>query len=199
MRVLRKTRRRGAALEEAILDATWEELTEHGYASLTLEGVACRAGTSRPVLHRRWPSRMALTAAALARHLVRETVVVPDLGNLRDELHLLLRLMSDRAGAGRLQLLFDMQKDLVAEHSSLADLRKRIVDVSQFETVIARAIKRGEIDSTRLTPRITTLPLDLARHEMLMTFRPLSDETIREIVDDIFLPLVRQKQALAPG
>jgi hypothetical protein len=34
--------------------------------------------------------------------------------------------------------------------------------------------------------------LDLLRHEMLMTLRPVPEETIAEIVDDIFLPLVRR-------
>jgi hypothetical protein len=33
--------------------------------------------------------------------------------------------------------------------------------------------------------------LDLLRHEMLMTLQPVSEEAIAEIVDDIFLPLVR--------
>jgi hypothetical protein len=33
--------------------------------------------------------------------------------------------------------------------------------------------------------------MDLFRHELLMTLKPLSDKTIEEIVDTIFLPLVR--------
>jgi hypothetical protein len=41
-----------------------------------------------------------------------------------------------------------------------------------------------------LTDRIRDLPLDLLRHELLMTLRAVPDETIAEIVDDIFLPLV---------
>ncbi len=45
-----QNRRRGTALENAILDAAWAELVEHGYADMTLESVAKRAGTSRPVL-----------------------------------------------------------------------------------------------------------------------------------------------------
>ena len=49
-----------------------------------------------------------------------------------------------------------------------------------------------EIDEERLTPRIATVALDLLRHEMLMTLRPVPEETIAEIVDDIFLPLVRR-------
>ena len=51
------TRRRGATLERALLDAAWEELQESGYARLTMERVADRAGTSRAVIYRRWRNR----------------------------------------------------------------------------------------------------------------------------------------------
>jgi AcrR family transcriptional regulator len=43
-------RRRGKALEDAVLDAAWSELADGGYASFTMEAVAARAHTSRPVL-----------------------------------------------------------------------------------------------------------------------------------------------------
>ena len=43
---------RGAELEEALLDAAWAELQEVGYPAFTYEGVAQRAGTSKPVLYR---------------------------------------------------------------------------------------------------------------------------------------------------
>ena len=43
------TRRRGPALEEALLDAAWQELVEKGYAHFTIEGGADRArGGARP-------------------------------------------------------------------------------------------------------------------------------------------------------
>jgi AcrR family transcriptional regulator len=188
-------RRRGAELEDAILDAAWAELVERGYPRLTLEGVARRAATSRPVLYRRWPSRTALATAALARHIARNPVVVPDLGSVRDEICLLLRQLSDRARPDMIRLLFDMQKDLADEHSSLAEMRAnvraQIVDSDIMQTLLARAIDRGEIAAARLTPRIASLPTDLARHEILMSFESLSDEAIREIVDEVFLPLVR--------
>ena len=187
-------RRRGARLEDAILDAAWAELVERGYPGLTLEGVARRADTSRPVLYRRWPSRTALATAALGRHLAQNPVVVPDLGSVRDEICLLLRRMSDRARPDMIRLVFDMQKDLADAHSSLADIRSRlraqIVDSDVMQTILGRAIDRGEIAAARLTPRIVSLPTDLARHEVLMTFEPLSDQAIKEIVDEVFLPLV---------
>ena len=44
-------RRRGAALEKALLDAAWEELADNGYARFTMDGVVKRAvykgGTAR--------------------------------------------------------------------------------------------------------------------------------------------------------
>ncbi len=183
-------RRRGARLDDAILDAAWAELVERGYPGLTLEGVAKRAGTSRPVLYRRWPSRTALATAALGRHIAQNPTVVPDLGSVRDEICLLLRRLSDRARPDIIRLVFDMQKDLADMHSNFADTRAQIVDSDVMQTILGRAIDRGEIAPARLTPRIVSLPTDLARHEILMTFAPLSDEAIREIVDEVFLPLV---------
>jgi AcrR family transcriptional regulator len=188
-------RRRGAELEDAILDAAWRELVERGYPGLTLEGVARRAGTSRPVLYRRWPSRIALTTAALGRYMVQNPIVVPDLGSVRDEICLFLRQMSDRVRPDMVRLVFDMQRDLADEHSSLADmrahLRARIGGADGMQAILARAVGRGEIDAARLTPRIASLPTDLARHEILMSFQPLSDQAIRQIVDEVFLPLAR--------
>jgi AcrR family transcriptional regulator len=187
-------RRRGSRLEDAILDAAWAELVDRGYPGLTLEGVAKRAGTSRPVLHRRWPSRTALATAALGRHIAQNPIAVPDLGSVRDEICFLLRRMSDRARPDMIRLVFDMQKDLADNQSNLADLRTQIraqiVEPDVMQTILTRAVDRGEIAAARLTPRIVSLPTDLARHEILMTFEPLTDEAINEIVDEIFLPLV---------
>ena len=59
-------RRHGEERESAILDAAWAELVEVGYTRLTREAVAARAGTSKPVVYRRWPGRPELVLAACA-------------------------------------------------------------------------------------------------------------------------------------
>jgi hypothetical protein len=83
-----------------------------------------------------------------------------------------------------------MQKDLADNHSNLADLRAnlrtRIGEPDVMQTILGRAIDRGEIAAARLIPRIVSLPTDLARHEILMTFERLLDEAIKEIVDGVF-------------
>ena len=183
-------RRRGAALEDAILDAAWAELTELGYTGMTLESVAKRAGTSRPVLSRRWPTRTKLATAALARQSKLNPTSVPDMGSVSDELRQLLRYMSNRVRPNLVQLAFDMSRDLADEGSNFRDVRGELTDGELMKTILKRGVNRGEIDPTRLTPRNIALPTDLARHEILMTYRPLSEEVIREIVEDVFLPLV---------
>jgi AcrR family transcriptional regulator len=192
-----ETRRRGAALEEALLESAWQELVAVGYGRFTIEGVAARAGTSRPVIYRRWPDRSGLAVAAV-RHFGRaDPVPTPDTGSVRDDLVALLR---DAAKARtELAALFSVQMgEFFAETGRTpADLRAEFLGARQqpfgIDQVLRRGIERGEIDPERLTPRIASLPADLLRHELLMTLRPASEETIVEIVDQVFMPLVRTR------
>jgi AcrR family transcriptional regulator len=62
-------RPRDPAIDAAVLEATLAVLGESGYARLTLEEVARQAGTTKPAIYRRWPSRQRLVLAALARRL----------------------------------------------------------------------------------------------------------------------------------
>lgn len=185
------TRRRGSALEDAILGAAWDELVDRGYEDFTLEAVALRAGTSRPVLHRRWPGRAELAKAAIEHYHSRRPISVPDLGSVREELAALLRqISSDRAPIAAMFLL-KMGGYFAETKSSFADLKNELASRGPIDDVLRRGVERGEIDPRKLTPRITSLPYDLARHELMMTMSPIPDSVIAEILDEIFLPLVR--------
>ncbi|UUT35399.1 TetR/AcrR family transcriptional regulator [Microbacterium elymi] len=50
-------RRRGEELEQAILQAGWDQLLEGGYPGFTIDAVAERVQTSRSVIYRRWADR----------------------------------------------------------------------------------------------------------------------------------------------
>ncbi|SDS94745.1 TetR/AcrR family transcriptional regulator [Actinoplanes derwentensis] len=188
------TRRRGAALEDALLDAAWAELTDRGYESLSPESVAERAGTSKSVVYRRWPSKGELVRAALL-HIAgrdRDPVTVPDTGSLRGDVIALLRQVNERRLALALALIAQLGDLHRATGTSIDDLRVTLSagQRSAMQEIVDRAAIRGEIDPSRLTPRIVRLPEDLFRHELLMTSRAVPDVDIVEIVDTIFLPLV---------
>jgi len=189
-------RRRGLALEEALLDAAWAELTERGYDDMTIDAVAVRAGTSRAVLYRRWPNKQELLLAALAHEVGKDVVVVPDTGSLRDDVIALLQ-QANKLRVGLVAALLTRLGGFYQQTgSSLADLRAFVQGDRDavLEEVIQRAIDRGEIRPEQVTDRIARLPVNLFRYEILMTLRPLSDEAIEEIVDTIFLPLLEWRK-----
>ena len=192
------TRRRGAALDAALLEAAWDELGAVGYPGFTLDGVAARAGTSRPVLARRWPNRAELVIAALRHHASSAAMVPPDTGKLRGDVLAVLRKMSADVGQVAGVVSFVFADYFSATGRPPAEIREQSIAGrgSVMTAIIERAVERGEIDPRRLTPHIASLPVDLVRHYLIMNLAPVPDETLVEIVDRIFLPLV---QARRPG
>ena len=182
-------------MEEALLDAAWAELTERGYDDMTIDAVAVRAGTSRAVLYRRWPNKQELVLSALAHEVRKDVVALPDTGTLRGDVIALLK----EANKLRLGLVAALMTRLGGFYQqtgrSLADLRAFVLGDRDavLEEIIQRAIDRGEIAPERVTERIARVPVDLFRHEIIMTLRPLSDAAIEEIVDTIFLPLLDRR------
>jgi AcrR family transcriptional regulator len=182
------TRRRGAVLEEALLDAAWTELSSQGYFNFTFEGVIKRAGTSRSVLYRRWPNKLSLALAAVLRYIKANPIHVPDMGSVRDELILLLRKYADRTPPAATRLLLEMTGDMAAAGDSFAHERFR---EDLLGDIIKRGVARGEIDASKLSARMIAVPTVLVLFELMVTLREISDEAIVEIVDQVFLPAVR--------
>ncbi|ACU34488.1 TetR/AcrR family transcriptional regulator [Actinosynnema mirum] len=185
-------RRRGAELERAVLDAATAELLESGYRALTMERVAKRAGTNKNALYRRWPHRAALAAAAY-RALVADTTRTPDTGDLRADVLALLRGLAADLASPRGEVLTGMVAGIAAEAPELlAELRELGAQAGSgvWLTVLGRAVARGEARPEALLPRVAGLPLVLLRNEFL-TGGPPTDEALVEIVDQVYLPLVR--------
>lgn len=186
------TRRRGAQLEIALLDAAWDELIAVGYGAFTMEGVATRAKTSRAVLYRRWSNRPALAMAAIRHQAKFATIDIPDTGTLRDDVLTVLRQVSARVGEVAGVFSFLMADYFDEAGVSAAALRERALadETTAWQIVLDRAVARGEIEADRLSPRIASLPIDLVRHDLVMNHSPVLDPDLIEIVDRVFLPLV---------
>src|SRR5690606_6784633 len=138
-----------------------------------------------------------LAIAAIAHYGRKNPFVLPDTGSLRDDGVALRRWLSERRAARAVVLSVPLCDFVSAPRTAVADRRTRLPGAdggpTSMERILERAAARGEVDPERLTPRLTTLPIDLVRHEILMTGRPVTEKVIEEIVDDIFLPLVRRR------
>ncbi|MFF4415644.1 TetR/AcrR family transcriptional regulator [Streptosporangium sp. NPDC001559] len=194
-------RRRGERLEQAILDATWDLLTQVGYAKLTMEAVAARAGTSRPVIHRRWPTRAQLALAALD-HAAPSDTEPPDTGELRTDLLAMMRQIAHRFGSVHGEVLAGMTAETARDPEAAHALRARLAVTTrgrQVATMVRRAVERNEILPVLLPSRVTTLPLDLIRNEIVLYGRPPGEDAITEIVDFVLLPAILHAPAPDTG
>ena len=188
-----RARRRGPALEQAILSAAAAELAERGYAGLSMDRVAQRAGTNKNAIYRRWPSRAALGVAAY-RQLAADDQPHPDTGTLRgDALELLRRAnrgWSSRVGQIRRSLLAGVADD--PELLRLIQERASDAGSADWLTVLGRAVARGEALPEALHPRVATVGVVLLRNEYITRgMATVSDDVLVEIVDEVYLPLIR--------
>ncbi|MEY9932936.1 AcrR family transcriptional regulator [Catenulispora sp. GP43] len=188
------TRRRGAALEDAILHAAADELRESGYAGMTMDRVAHRAGTNKNAIYRRWPSRAALGVAAY-RHLVAAELQVPDTGTLRGDALALLRAANATWSSPQGAVLRELLAAATDDPDLLALIRERAGDNSMdaaWLTFLERAVARNEAPPQAVHPRVASVPLTILRGEYALRGLPeVPDAVLVEIVDEIFLPLVR--------
>ncbi len=186
-------RRRGADLERAILDAAWFELSARGYSGLTMEAVAERAGTSRPVLARRWDGKAPLAVAAIRQEIAKYPMNVPDRGDLRAELLEFLEQASKRAiGIAAVFTLFS--SEYFAEAASVPnDLRAAVVqgNATMLPVILDRAVQRGDVARDKLVPPVDTLLGTLFREHVVMNFSAPPPDLRMAWVDRVFLPLVR--------
>jgi AcrR family transcriptional regulator len=185
-----ETRRHGAELEKVILQVTWEELQKARYSRMTMEAVAAKSGTSKNSLYRRWPSRAKIALAALNMYGPKMPEVCSDTGSLREDLIIWLTCLSDYVQKIGPELIHGLFADYFAKTTEQPMNLERHRHIQDVMKILERAQERGEIKHRQYSPRILSLPIDLMFNELLYTMTPLSSDSIVEIVDEIFLPLV---------
>ncbi|GLY73346.1 TetR/AcrR family transcriptional regulator [Actinoallomurus iriomotensis] len=86
--------RRSEHSRQAILTAARELIAEMGYAKLTIEGIAARAGVGKQTIYRWWPSKGAVifdAFLALSESGPEQGVALPDTGDLEADLKVVMR------------------------------------------------------------------------------------------------------------
>ncbi|OBI65285.1 TetR/AcrR family transcriptional regulator [Mycobacterium sp. E796] len=157
-------RPRDPRIDAAVLRATVELLAETGYSGLLVSAIAKRAGTSKPAIYRRWPSKA---------HLVHEAVfpigaatAVPDTGSPPDDLREMVRramafLTTPAARAALPGLVGEMAADPTL-HSALLE---RFADViagglaEWLQAAAARGEVRADVSAAELAEAVAGLTL----------------------------------------
>ncbi|MEV0294060.1 TetR/AcrR family transcriptional regulator [Nocardia sp. NPDC050710] len=169
---------RGPKVRAAVLAATVDELSEHGYAALTVEKVARRAGVHKTTVYRRWPDRDVLIADALAESVAAD-LPIPDTGAIDSDLSSLARslVVWVKSPGGR-AILAVMLSDAVGLARPPDQIRHVFRDrIRGALPVVERAIGRGELPTgTNAAELLKTMvaPIYL---RALITGEPLTEST----------------------
>lgn len=129
----------------AILAATAELLGQAGYAGLTIEAVAERAGVARQTIYRRWSSKLALVIALLAE--LSESAPLPDTGSIRTDIAQLYRRYAAYIPSAGGPIIPGLIAESLYNDELAAIVRDYIMTRRrQAIRIFERAIERGEID-----------------------------------------------------
>lgn len=133
-------------VDAAILDATIDELEEHGYAAVSIEAVAARAGVAKTTVYRRWPSKDELVFDAISK-LKGPIPQVPGKGLRQDLMDLMERMRRTWVNSRHGRVM----RQLSAEGSRNPELyqafRDRLVAPRQAAmfAVLQEGVEEGEI------------------------------------------------------
>src|SRR5215218_4201402 len=137
---------RTARIRATVLDATVAELIAHGYAGLTVEGVAARAGVNRTTLYRRWGDRNSLIVDAIETFGAAE-VEVPDSGDIDEDLRLwarsILATLTGSVSGALIRAVFGGAGD----SPQVQELRQRfwLTRSALIMPMVSRAVERGQL------------------------------------------------------
>jgi AcrR family transcriptional regulator len=135
-------------ITKAITGAVFDELADQGYARLSMEAVAKRAGVGKSALYRRWPSKQEMALAVVAEFSVMQAVA-PNTGSLRGDIRESLDSLMHWLSHPRFSRILP---DLVAEMARNPELSKIVEGMigqprrDRALSMLQRAIQRGELD-----------------------------------------------------
>jgi AcrR family transcriptional regulator len=181
-------RPRDPGVDAAVRAAVMGLLAEAGYARLTMDRVAERAGVSKDSLYRRWPNKAGLVADAL-EHRARAVPEIPDTGSLPEDVRVFLAgLLASRqeasralaAVAGEISTNPELRQ---AWHRGLAGTLTRCMRV-----IVSRAAGRGELPAGSDEELLAQLPLSLLQTWRLEHGSDPDASVVERIVAQFYTP-----------
>lgn len=175
---------RGNKMRAAVLEAAITELTQAGYAALTVEAVAQRAGVHKTTIYRNWKDADGLVAAALASHFATD-ILIPDTGAVESDLRALARslvaTMTTQAGRALLTIVLSDAVRL----PQFADVKNALFNdrFRRAEPVVIRAVERGELPADTDPAELLKSLAAPIYFRLVFTGEPVDDGTADRAVD----------------
>ena len=179
----RRGRPRDRRIDRDVLEATLATLDEAGYSASTIDAVARRAGTTKPAIYRRWPTRQRLVLAALGHRL--GVAHAPDTGCTLCDLGECLKVFLAafrRMPPGALGPLF---ADCAGDRELRATFMRTLFDPPRaaVRETLQRARERGDLRPDADVEMVLDLVGSLIHYRALFGHAPTSDAEIERAVE----------------
>jgi AcrR family transcriptional regulator len=174
-----RTGGRSARVREAILAATFSELSDHGYAAMSVEAVAARAGVNKTTIYRRWPTLDDLLVDALATWSL-EALPDPATGSIETDLLALGNQLAEvlNGGVGRQVVALVLTAGLRSPQLGQTTRRYFGYQAERATPIVTAAIERGELPAnTDADALLTTFRAPLF-YRMVTTGDPIDEDLV---------------------
>jgi AcrR family transcriptional regulator len=181
---------RSEAARQAVLEAADDLLAERGFAGVTIEGIAARAGVAKQTIYRWWPSKADVLLDALATK-AQLHIPVPDEGDYEADLR---RFLGDTFELGSRPQVVDLLRALMAEAQINEDFGERFREEflrqrrEALGAILTRASARGDLPAGLPPETVTDIVFGTLWYRILAT-RRLPD---RRLIDELVTALTGQ-------
>jgi AcrR family transcriptional regulator len=132
----------------AIRDAMFDQLAETGYARMSMDALARRAGVGKAAVYRRWPSKQAMLIDVVSAVMRDNLPHVPDTGSLAGDVLEFLDLIVAQIADPRVRRIV---LDILVETTRTPELEAGLRNVgaeprrAAASEILSRAIDRGDL------------------------------------------------------
>ena len=173
-------RPRSETVRQAILAAAIDELEENGYARLTVDAIAARAGAGKQTVYRWWPSKADVVLDALLERAA-VTITVPDEGSL--EADLLAFVGATFRQRGQRPVLIGLMAQALLDPVFATAFRDRFLfgRRAALRVILERAVARGEINPDMDPELLIDVVYGVLWYRLMLDHAPLDEAAGRQL------------------
>jgi AcrR family transcriptional regulator len=185
---------RSEAARQAVLEAADDLLVERGFAGLTIEAIAERAGVAKQTIYRWWPSKVEILMDAFMED-AESYLTPPDSGNTLKDLRVHLERLGQFLTAADAGAVFQTliaqgihDREMRARFREHYVARQRALDRVIFE----RAKERGEISPSFDIDLAVDQVVGPIYYRVLVTGQPVTEHFIKSLLRQVELRSKRE-------
>jgi AcrR family transcriptional regulator len=180
---IRAGRPRDPACDAAILQATLDIFAEEGYAGVSIDGVAARAGVGKATIYRRYSSKAELVVEAV-RCGASVDDLLPDTGDLRADLTSMMQPLIERLRGEDAKVLTTFAVERVRDADLQEQFNRSVIGKKRehLRHLVASARDRGELPADADVELIAEAAPAMIWHHAFYGL-PLDDNLLERILD----------------